>query len=542
MGVYLNPGNNGFARIIKSDYVDKTGLISLVNNTIDTAKNLTCISRPRRFGKSYAARMLCAYYDRTCDSHSLFDSSIIANDDTYEEHINKYHVINLDITGFISESKKKGESLRDVPVKISEAVKREVEESFTDIGINDTINDALMSMVNKTGTRIVFIIDEWDAVIRESGRDDEAKERYLNLLRSWFKNGNFTPYAVAAAYMTGILPIKKDGSQSAISDFEEYSVLDPLEFAEYVGFTETEVRSLCEDRLISFERMKKWYDGYTFGDEHSIYNPYSVMQALNSGRFKSYWKQTSAAETLRTYIEMDQDGLQQDIAGLVAGERILVDTDSFNNDVEGFTCKDDVLTLLLHLGYLTYEEIPDSYDDSEFIVVARIPNDEVRSEFNKILRKTKRIELVKLIKRSDKLLSDTLAGDEEAVAKAIQEVRDSNYAPTFYNDEQSLRYAVKMAYLSCVDQYAEIEGLPSGRGIADVAFLPKRTSMLPAMVVELKWNKNKESAIRQIKEKNYPRIFEKYGGPIMLVGINYDEKSKMHSCEIERLDKHGMLS
>ena len=542
MGVYLNPGNNGFARIIKSDYVDKTGLISLVNNTIDTAKNLTCISRPRRFGKSYAARMLCAYYDRTCDSHSLFDSSIITNDDTYEEHINKYHVINLDITGFISESKKKGESLRDVPVKISEAVKREVEESFTDIGINDTVNDALMSMVNKTGTRIVFIIDEWDAVIRESGRDDEAKERYLNLLRSWFKNGNFTPYAVAAAYMTGILPIKKDGSQSAISDFEEYSVLDPLEFAEYVGFTETEVRSLCEDRLISFERMKKWYDGYTFGDEHSIYNPYSVMQALNSGRFKSYWKQTSAAETLRTYIEMDQDGLQQDIAGLVAGERILVDTDSFNNDVEGFTCKDDVLTLLLHLGYLTYEEIPDSYDDSEFIVVARIPNDEVRSEFNKILRKTKRIELVKLIKRSDKLLSDTLAGDEEAVAKAIQEVRDSNYAPTFYNDEQSLRYAVKMAYLSCVDQYAEIEELPSGRGIADVAFLPKRTSMLPAMVVELKWNKNKESAIRQIKEKNYPRIFEKYGGPIMLVGINYDEKSKMHSCEIERLDKHGMLS
>ena len=542
MGVYLNPGNNAFARIIKSDYVDKTGLISLVNNTIDTAKNLTCISRPRRFGKSYAARMLCAYYDRTCDSHSLFDSSIIANDDTYEEHINKYHVINLDITGFISESKKKGESLRDVPVKISEAVKREVMGSFTDIGINDTINDALMSMVNKTGTRIVFIIDEWDAVIRESGRDDEAKERYLNLLRSWFKNGNFTPYAVAAAYMTGILPIKKDGSQSAISDFEEYSVLDPLEFAEYVGFTETEVRSLCEDRLISFERMKKWYDGYTFGDEHSIYNPYSVMQALNSGRFKSYWKQTSAAETLRAYIEMDQDGLQQDIAGLVAGERILVDTDSFNNDVEGFTCKDDVLTLLLHLGYLTYEEIPDSYDDSEFIVVARIPNDEVRSEFNKILRKTKRIELVKLIKRSDKLLSDTLSGDEEAVAKAIQEVRDSNYAPTFYNDEQSLRYAVKMAYLSCVDQYAEIEELPSGRGIADVAFLPKRTSMLPAMVVELKWNKNKESAIRQIKEKNYPRIFEKYGGSIMLVGINYDEKSKMHSCKIERFDKHGMSS
>jgi hypothetical protein len=337
--------------------------------------------------------------------------------------------------------------------------------------------------------------------------------------------------------MTGILPIKKDGSQSAISDFEEYSVLEPGDFAGYVGFTEEEVKRICEEKNKDFEKMKFWYDGYTFGEKHSIYNPYSVMHAAGSGKFRSYWKKTSAAETLMTYIDMDQDGLQDTIARLIAGESVVVDTDSFQNDVESFACKDDVLTLLTHLGYLTYEEEPESYDGDEVTGLVRIPNEEVRSEFDKILRKAKHRSLIELVRKSDQLLKDTLEGKSEAIAKAIADVHDSEYAPTYYSNEQSLRYVVKMAYISCVDQYAKVEELPSGHGLADVVFLPKRRSTYPAMIVELKWNQEAEGAVKQIKERNYPKVLTNYGGRIVLVGINYDEETKNHTCVIEEYIK-----
>lgn len=534
MGTYLNPGNSGFTSIVNSGYVDKTGMIALINQTIDTTRNLICVSRPRRFGKSYAARMLCAYYDRTCDSNELFDSFKISNDLTYEQHINHYHVINLDVSGFISDAKMKGIPLRDIPSEISRKIRNDIILDYPEAAKFESLNDCILALVRQTGNRIVFIIDEWDAMIRETTNDIEAQNRYLNLLRGWFKNNNFTPAAIAAAYMTGILPIKKDGSQSAISDFEEITILEPYEFSEYVGFTEEEVLRLTKVYGRDFDSIKKWYDGYTVGKIHSVYNPYSVMQALKSGRYTSYWRATSAAETLMTYIDMDEDGLQQDIAKLIAGEKIVVDPFFFQNDVVNFTSKDDVLTLMIHLGYLTYEEVPDSYgDDDTMTGFAWIPNEEVRTEFEKILRKAKHKDLVELVKKSDQLLKDTIAGNEAAVSAAFDQIRDTSYAPTFYNNEQSLRYAIKMAYLSCVDQYARVEELPTGHGIADVVFIPKRSSSLPAMIVELKWDKPAEGAIAQIKARNYPAFLKGYGGDIILTGITYNSQSKKHSCEIE---------
>ncbi len=424
----------------------------------------------------------------------------------------------------------------DIPDYIIQELKDFISRK-EDKAVLDELFAVLSDWCEDTEKPIVMIIDEWDSMIRETSGDSEAQERYLNLLRGWFKNNNFTPVAVAAAYMTGILPIKKDGSQSAISDFEEYSVLEPGEFAGFVGFTEEEVKGICEEKNKDYEKMKLWYDGYTVGEKHSIYNPYSVMHAAKSGKFKSYWKKTSAAETLMTYIDMDQDDLQDTIARLIAGESVVVDTESFQNDVETFTCKDDVLTLLTHLGYLTYEEEPDSYDDDSVAGLVKIPNEEVRSEFDKILRKAKHKSLIELVKKSDQLLKDTLEVKCDAVAKAIADVHDSEYAPTYYSNEQSLRYVVKMAYISCVDQYAKVEELPTGHGIADVVFLPKRRSTLPAMIVELKWNKDVEGAIKQIKDRDYPKILTNYGGKILLVGINYDDETKIHDCKIEEYKK-----
>ncbi len=532
MGTYLNPGNSGFKEKLNTEYVDKTGLIGLINRTVETNNKLTCISRPRRFGKSYAAQMLCAYYDKTCDSHELFAGFEIAKDQTYEKYIGKYDVIYLDMTNLLGKV-----TPEDLIPYIIKKVSEELGSIYPVAAAAGSFDEVLVRTVDHTGNKFIMIIDEWDAPIRET---PEIERDYLKFLRMLFKSSGTTPKIFAAAYMTGILPIKKDGSQSAISDFREYSVLDPLDFAKYVGFTEEEVRGQCEKHHKSFVSMKRWYDGYTVGNFRSIYNPYSVMQALGSGRYKSYWKKTSAAETLMTYIDMDQDGLQDDIARLVAGESIIVDTDFYQNDVETFTCKDDVLTLLIHLGYLTYEEVDDSYgDEGDGLLtgLARIPNEEVRSEFEKILRKAKHKSLIQLVKRSDQLLKDTIAGNCEAVAKAIQDVHESQYAPTWYNNEQSLRYVVKMAYISSVDQYGKVEELPTGHGIADVVFVPKRHSSLPAMIVELKWDKSSEGAIRQIRENNYPKALEQFEGEILLVGVNYNEAIKQHTCMIEKYRK-----
>ena len=529
MGTYVNPGNASFMRISGPDYVDKSGLIALLNERIGGTESLVCISRPRRFGKTYSAKMLSAYYDCSCDSENLFCDKAIAETSDFHKHLNRYNVICFDVTTFTSGARTKRRPMSDVPEMIQRALWKDLTESGFEPEEGDELTDFLIRCVGQSGGKqFIFIIDEWDAVIREAKDDIQAQESYLDFLRGWFKNISFTDKTVAAAFITGILPIKKDGSQSAISDFHEFSMLEPGDFAEYFGFTQAETADICLKNGLSFETMKYWYDGYTVGDIPSIYNPYSVMEAVSKRKFKSYWKRTSIAEALMTYIDMDQNGLQEDVAAFISGQTIEIDTESFQNDFTTFTCKDDVLTLLIHLGYLTYEE-------EDNIGFARIPNEEIRIEFNKILRKAKHEKLIELVRQSDQLLADTLSGKAEAVAKAIQKVHESSFSPSFYHNEQSLRYTVKMAYISCIDQYAKVEELPTGHGISDTVFLPKKKSSLPALVIELKWNKTAEGAINQIKDRNYPGLPAELSGEVVLVGINYDEKTKEHTCRIEKM-------
>ena len=527
MGTYVNPGNQAFTRIAGKNYVDKTELISLMNDRVGGDESLVCVSRPRRFGKSYAAKMLTAYYDCSCDSHHLFDNRKIAKSESYEEYLNKYNVICLDISGFISIAKREKLPLSDIPSRIASAVKDEVLVLDPEAPKDKGLEDCLIHCVDMPdGKPFIFIIDEWDAMIREAVQDAGAQETYLSLLRGWFKNTNFTPRVVAAAYMTGILPIKKDGSQSAISEFDEASMLDTLEFAEYVGFTEDEVRAQCHGSSVDFEEMKAWYDGYDLPGVGSVYNPYSVMKALKSGKCQSYWRKTSAAESLKKYINMDFEGLQETVARLIAGDRIHVTVDGFQNDFNSFESADDVLTLLIHLGYLTYHE------DEKTV---QIPNEEVRIEFKQFLaQKGVNSGWVSLIHRSQKLLEDTFAGRNEEVAMTLNEIREENYAPQVYNNEQALRAIIKYAYIAAFGQYVKVEEMPSGKGIADVSFIPTPLSGLPVMVVELKWNRTAGGAIAQIKEKKYTAILKPYTGNILLVGINYDEKTGKHTCLIEK--------
>ena len=523
MGNYLNPGNAGFARVTKENYIDKTGLISLINRSIDTTRNMICISRPRRFGKTYAAQMLAAYYDKTCDSHDLFKDYNIAKDESYEKQINKYDVIYLDMTGLKPYTK---DYANIVPYLIKTLTEEIVSQYPSSVEKGD-FPSTLAASVEKNGNKFIMIIDEWDAPIRDNSC---IQNEYLEFLRSLFKNSALTPKIFAAVYMTGILPIKKDGSQSAISDFEEYTAIKPRIFGEYVGFTEDEVHTICQKHDVSFDRMKQWYDGYTFKGVGSVYNPNSVMKAALSNDFDSYWTETSAAESLMKYISQDYNGLTKTIAELIGGVEVSVDTNGFANDLVTFRGKDDVLTLMIHLGYLAY--------DSERRTV-HIPNEEIKLEFQKAIRKVDHTETLKRLSESDRLFLDTLNGNEEAVAEQIEKVHREETSPLHYNKEDSLRSVIKLAYYTYREHYLQWEELPAGEGYADIVYLPKHDSDWPALVIELKWNESAEGAIAQIQKKKYPECLKGFGNEILLVGINYDKNApgeeKKHSCKITKI-------
>jgi hypothetical protein len=523
MGKYLNLGNDGFTSIRKGIYVDKTGLIAYINSTLGTAQKLTCVSRPRRFGKSFAAKMLCAYYDRGCDSRKLFEDLEIAKEPSFEEYLNKYDVIYLDITYFISTSR----NIKDVLNNLQSAVIRELGMTYPEIERSEVLADMLSNIADATGNKFIVIIDEWDALFREAKDDEALQKEYIQLLRSLFKS-SFTDKMIAGAYITGILPIKKYGTQSAMTDFVEYSMLSPMGLAEYVGFTEPEVRTLCEQYHVDFDEMKRWYDGYAFRHVKSVYNPNSVMKAVTSGEFSSFWTRTETYESLKIYIDMDFDGLKESIVQMLGGSHCPVKTIAFQNDMTSIKSRDDVFTLLVHLGYL-------AYDASDKTV--RIPNEEIRQEFVTAVENGNHKELAKLIQTSELLLKATIRGEEDVVAEALETAHSAGTAPLFYNDEQALRSVIRFAYISCVDEYLRIEELPTGIGYADVVYIPKKGSALPAMIVELKMNKSADSAIDQIKNRNYPQALEGYGSDILLVGVSYDAKTKEHTCRIEKMKR-----
>lgn len=331
--------------------------------------------------------------------------------------------------------------------------------------------------------------------------------------------------------MTGILPIKKDGSQSAISDFWEYTMIKPGQFGRYVGFTADEVKKLCDDHGSDFSKMKQWYDGYSFRELDSVYNPNSVMKALFHHDFDSYWTQTSAAESLMEYINLDFDGLGRTVTDLTSGVEALVDTNGFANDLVTFRDRNDVLTLLIHLGYLAYDEETQK---------VHIPNEEIRLEFARAIRQVKRDDTIRRIRESDRLIENTVNRKEEAVAEQIEKIHEEE-APLYYNNEQALRSVIKRAYFSYGDEYLMFEELPAGSGYADIVYLPKKRSMLPILVIELKWNQSADGTISQIKNRRYPEAVKGYGGEILLMGISYDRNApagkQKHQCRIEKYEE-----
>lgn len=529
MGLYLNPGNGGFQTILNGIYVDKTGLIDYVNQTIDTPQKLTSFSRPRRFGKSFAAKMLCAYYDKSCDSRSLFDGLEISGKDSFDKYLNKYDVIYLDITWFVSVT----EDMDHIVQDIQTSVISELREKFPDyVRAGDrSLPRVLANVSGNTKEKFVIIIDEWDALFREAKNDAALQKEYVQLLRGLFKGGVATDETIAAAYMTGILPIKKYGTESALTDFMEFTMADPLILSRYAGFTETEVTALCDRFGVDFDEMKQWYDGYSFDDLKSVYSPSSVMKAVQFHRFKNYWTQTETFESLKEYISMDYDGLRNAVIEMLGGRPTAIRISTFQNDLVSFRNRNDVLTLLIHLGYLAY--------DSEKREVY-IPNLEVAEAFEDAVCNEGWGIVGRAVADSERLLEATLREDENTVAEALETIHESVASVLQYNNEASLSCAITIAYYTAKRYYSIAREFPAGKGFADLAFIPRKGVEKPVMIVELKYDMDADTAIRQIHDKRYDGVLKDCFGSLLLVGINYEkgtkgEEAKRHSCVIEKI-------
>ena len=555
MGTYLNPGGRGFEMGTNSEiYVDKTGMLSYLNTLVNTGQRYVCVSRPRRFGKTLAAEMLCAYYGRGLGSRALFEGKVLATmplarggkrDLPWDAYLGAFDVIRLVMTRFLKRGRTVAESLN----RMQRLVVRDIQRAYPECDLFDESDlvQTIEDVYSEGERQLVIVIDEWDAVFRGRRNDKDGQTEYLDFLRDLMKDNDH----IALAYMTGILPIKKYGQHSALNMFDEYSMMFPMQLAPYAGFNEQEVYDLCVRYGRDFGAVRAWYDGYDVSDvvpadpghaglaagvppaatRYSLYSPLSVVQAVRTGRIRNYWNQTETYEALAEYIRRDYDGLKDAVALLMDGGRLRIDASGYQNDMTTFGGRDDVLALLVHLGYLGYDD-----ETGEVFV----PNREVLDEFRTSTRTSEWEEPMRAYERSKELLAATWDRDATHVAELLEDAHD-RAANRTYNDEATLSYAVQLAYYAAQRYYTTVLELDSGKVYADVCYLPSpRHPELPALVVELKFDRSAATALDQIRARDYPDRLEHYQGNTLLVGISYDKGArstdpafKRHSCVIE---------
>lgn len=524
MGTWLNPGNENFRQMVENAafYVDKTGMLAHFNQWLFSPQRYVCVSRARRFGKTIAADMVAAYYDKTCDSKALFEPFEIGRDASFEKGLNKFNVLQFDAQTFYHS----GDSGEEYVATITHQIQEELLEAwpFCLDGANKTLFGSLERIHQKTGEQFVIIIDEWDSVFRHH-TPDSVQRIYVDFLRQIFKSGTTNKFC-ALAYVTGIFPIVKYNTESAMNLFFEYTMIDSGPLTSFVGFAESEVQSLCKQYQMDFEQCKSWYDGYLLEDMAHVYNPNSIYKAMVRRKFQSYWTATGAYEQISDHITLNFDGLKECVAALMAGGKVPVRTRHFKNKMDDLKNRNDVLTLLIHLGYLGFDEAT-----SECF----IPNKEIRLEFEVALEDTQMEGFVDAYKRSAKIMNALLSKDEKTVASEIQKVHDDISSVLTYNRESDLALVIMYACASGRKTYKFVRELPTGTGFADIVMLPMNPGD-SAIVWELKWDQSAEGAIDQIKTHRYCDFFEGYRGTVLLCGINYIKGEKIHECMIEEIE------
>ena len=585
MGNILNPGNdNSFIRLVKAKdtrvFVDKTDFIEKTNALFNTDGNLIAVTRPRRFGKTVTAHMLSAYYSKGYAGQEIFNDLEISNKNSFKEHLNKYDVIYIDMNSIDGHYKnylkktKKVQGVESLVDYLEYSIIKELrgQKNFAECFENNDIEntgllEALSALQTDLNAQFIFIMDEWDLVYREYRHDEPLQKAFINLLKDLFKSDD--GYACfALAYLTGILPIKKYNSQSTLNGFDEYNMLAPGDFAKYFGFTEDEVAEIVKSPKcqISHQDLKEWYEGYKIKGV-DIYNPNSVTKAVSRNECISYWSGTSSNEEVVRLINMNFDGIKQDILNLIEGREIAFNCGRFQNDMVSIKSEDDILCLLVCLGYLgcknpnddnieeysSEDNNEDTTEQTEKIEqdeqaktannknrrIAYIPNAEIKSALMDIVKEQEWYERMETIERSENLLKAIKALDGNKVAELIQDVHNSPSVSIYdYNSEYALTFCVITGLLwSTLDDYDYHREDQAGKGRVDLVYEPSVKGSEPLILIEFKYGESAETALRQIKtQEYYKRYTKKYTKNIILVGINYDPKTKDHQCLIEKLD------
>lgn len=515
-----NKNGDGFWELRNGEiFVDKTGLIEEVNRRIATKEKWICVSRPRRFGKTMVLEMLAAYYTKGIRTEELFRGLKAMDGRTFYKHLNAHNVIYVNFNDYFGKKQSAAEGIR----AFSSNMIKDLNHAFPDmLGEEDNLPLCLDMICQMTGEKFIFLADEWDCIfrIRKDKRDEQ--EEFLEFLRALFKDKTY----FELVYMTGILPVKKYSTGSALNMFQEFTMLEPKKFSPYFGFTEKEVEELCrKQNELSLEEIKEWYDGYCMGEWGHIYNPRSVVEALREGKCGDYWNKTGGYTELEEYITKDFDGLGEAVTRMLAGESEKVNVLGFSNDLDNFQNKDEVMTALVHLGYLTYAEGK-----------VGIPNREIAEEFANSVKKLSWGTVTRLLRQSSDLLVATCSKDADKVAAMLESVHDDMHEFKEYNNEHTLKCVIHLAYYAAQDAYHLYFEENAGKGVADCVMVPKKRG-LPGIVLELKYNRSAEEAVEQIRKKNYAEKIWQATDKVLLVGINYDKKTKKHQCLIEEICK-----
>ena len=550
MGNILNPTReNSFTRLVKFKdndiFVDKTDFIEKMSAKINKDKRFIAVTRPRRFGKTVTANMLLTYYSKEFVGQNIFDNLKISNEKSYEEHLNKYDVIYIDMNSIdglfdgYSNKKQKIESVNDLVDYLEYSIINELKSNneFSECLKKHQIENTgllktLLAITQDLNSKFIFIMDEWDLVYREYRDNDVLQKKFIKLLKNLFKSDGCKD-CFALAYLTGILPIKKYNSQSALNNFSEYNMLSPEPYEKYFGFTKDEVSEIVKSPScnISFQELKEWYEGYNLNCI-DIYNPYSVVSAVEDGKCKSYWSGTSSNEEVVRLINIDFDGIKRDIVNLIEGEEVTFNCANFQNDMVNINDNDDVFSLLVCLGYFGC-----SKTKNQFRKVAYVPNAEIKAVLMDIVRKQNWYRRMETIKRSENLLKAIKEFDGATVATIIQEIHNSSSVALLdYNDEESLTYCVMTGLLwSTLDDYSCHREDQAGKGRVDLVYEPI-TRRQPLILIEFKYDSSAEEAIAQIKTQEYCKRYVGQYRNIIIVGINYSTKTKDHQCLIEKVD------
>ncbi|MCD8023606.1 MAG: ATP-binding protein [Lachnospiraceae bacterium] len=536
MGYYLNPEDilelyKG--EIEKPYFVDKTEMLEELIAVLEEGRSYISVTRPRRFGKSMVASMIGAFFGKGTDSSEVFSQLKIAGKSNYEKHLNQHNLIYIDFSRDVFECRSYDEYINTVKMRLLD----DLREAYPNAKIRewDSIGAALrtVSLAYKN-EKFLMIFDEWDYVFHRDYFTETDRGRYTAFLGDMTKGGAY----VELAYLTGVLPIKKYSASDTMNHFDEYNMANSSMYDEYLGFTGEEVDELYQRYLkncaipeFSREDLAEWYDGYQRENGGSIYNPNSVGRALTRNALSNYWAKAGEYDELRDYVLNDIDGVRDAIMLLAAGEPIKADLSEYASTTTELKHRDEILSVMTVYGYLNY------YDGC-----VRIPNKELEYEFDRIIRTEPKYSYMReLEKESARILQATYDGDEDTIGNVLSIVHTTESPLKAYNDEAELSGSVKLAYIAARNKYDIQREDQAGIGYVDYIFYPHARSD-DGIIIELKVDDSPEVALQQIKDKNYALKFQgkigelpKTTGRIILVGIGYYRKDKVHRCKIEIL-------